>query len=46
MDAAMDAARERIVAAQTAPEGDVDVPPHMRPGVPIVEHEGRWYTLH
>jgi hypothetical protein len=46
MDAAMDAARERIVAAQSASEGDVDVPPHMRPGVPIVEHEGRWYTLH
>jgi hypothetical protein len=46
MDAAMVAARERIVASQTAPEGEVDVPPHMRPGVPIVEHEGRWYTLH
>jgi hypothetical protein len=46
MDAAMDAARERVAAAQAPPEGDVDVPPHMRPGVPIVEHEGRWYTLH
>lgn len=46
MDAAMAAARDRIVAAQTASEGEVDVPPHMRPGVPIVEHEGRWYTLH
>jgi hypothetical protein len=46
MDAATDAARERIALAQSASEGDVDVPPHMRPGVPIVEHEGRWYTLH
>jgi hypothetical protein len=46
MDAAMDAARERVAAAQASPEGDVDVPPHMRPGVPVVEHEGRWYTLH
>jgi hypothetical protein len=46
MDAAADAARERVVLAQSTPEGDVEVPPHMRPGVPIVEHEGRWYTLH
>jgi hypothetical protein len=46
MDVAMEAARERITVAQTASEGDVDMPPHMRPGVPIVEHEGRWYTLH
>jgi hypothetical protein len=46
MDAAMVAARERIVASQTAPEGEVDVPPHMRPGIPIVEHKGHWYTLH
>jgi hypothetical protein len=46
MDAAMDAARERIAAAQSASESDPDVPPHMRPGVPVVEHEGRWYTLH
>ena len=46
VDAAMQVAPERIVLAQTAPEGELDVPPHMRPGVPIVEHEGRWYTLH
>jgi hypothetical protein len=46
MDAAMEAARERIAAAEAAPDGDVDVPPHMRPAVPFVEHEGRWYTLH
>jgi len=46
MDTAMEEARERLVAAQAAAEADVDVPPHMRPGVPIVEHEGRWYTLH
>jgi hypothetical protein len=46
MDAAMVVARERVVQAQTASEGEVDVPPHMRPGVPVVEHEGRWYTLH
>jgi Peptidase MA superfamily len=46
MDAAMEATRQRIAAAEAAPEGDVDVPPHMRPAVPFVEHEGRWYTLH
>jgi hypothetical protein len=46
MDASMEAARERIAAAQAASETEVDVPPHMRPGVPVVEHEGRWYTLH
>jgi Peptidase MA superfamily len=47
MDAAMEAARDRVAAAQApTPEGEVDVPPHMRPAVPFVEHEGRWYTLH
>lgn len=46
MDAALEATRQRIAAAEAAPDGDVDVPPHMRPAVPFVEHEGRWYTLH
>jgi hypothetical protein len=45
-DAAMVAARERVLAGQAATEGDDEVPPHMRPSIPVVEHEGRWYTLH
>jgi hypothetical protein len=45
-DAAMAAARERVVAAQAAGQVEDDLPPHVRPGVPLVEHEGRWYTLH
>jgi hypothetical protein len=45
-DVAMAEARERVVEAQIAAEGEDDLPPHMRPGVPLVEHEGRWYTLH
>jgi hypothetical protein len=47
VDAAMDAARERIVAVQTPAGGaDEEMPPHIRPSLPLVEHEGRWYTLH
>jgi hypothetical protein len=45
-DAAMAAARERVVAAQAAGQVEDELPPHVRPGVPLVEHEGRWYTLH
>jgi hypothetical protein len=45
-DAALAAARERAVAAQGGESDDDAIPPHMRPGVPVVEHEGRWYTLH
>ena len=46
VDAAMAAARERVFAAQAGATDDDDIPPHVRPGVPIVEHDGRWYTLH
>ncbi|MGH7296689.1 MAG: peptidase MA family metallohydrolase [Polyangiaceae bacterium] len=45
-DAAMVAARERVVAAQAVGEAEDELPAHVRPGVPLVEHEGRWYTLH
>lgn len=45
-DAAMAAARDRVVASQGTPEADDELPGHVRPGVPLVEHEGRWYTLH
>jgi hypothetical protein len=46
-DAALVAARQqRAVAGQGAQGEDEELPPHMRPGVPVVEHEGRWYTLH
>jgi hypothetical protein len=41
------AAAERERAAKIPqPSGDDDLPSGPRPGVPIVEHEGRWYTVH
>jgi hypothetical protein len=46
MDAAMAAARERVAAAQAGAADEDEVPPHARPGVPVVEHDGRWHTLH
>jgi hypothetical protein len=46
MDLAMAAAKERAAAALAAGTDEETVAPHMRPGVPVVEHEGRWYTLH
>jgi Peptidase MA superfamily len=45
MDAALLAARDRVTAE--APGAiEEDVPPYAKPGVPIIEHDGRWYTLH
>jgi hypothetical protein len=46
MDLAMAAAKDRVAAAEAAATEEDAVAPHMRPGVPLVEHEGRWYTLH
>jgi hypothetical protein len=46
IDAVMAAARERAVSAQAVASDADDMPPHVSPGVPIVEHEGRWYTVH
>jgi len=46
MDAAEVAARERMEREKGIPGEEDAVPPHMRPGVPIIEHEGRWYTVH
>lgn len=44
MDALLAAAREREAQARTLP-GD-EVPPGSIPGIPVVEHEGRYYTVH
>jgi len=46
LDAAEAAARERLEREKAIPDDAEDVPPHVRPGLPVVEHEGRWYTLH
>jgi hypothetical protein len=44
-DAAIAAAREGA-GSGASPADDDEVPPHGRPGVPVVEHDGRYYTLH
>ena len=46
MDAAEAAARERMEREKGIPGDEDEVPPHVRPGVPVIEHEGRWYTVH
>jgi hypothetical protein len=45
MDAALAKSRERVVAASRPAEDDAPLP-EVRPSLPLVEHEGRWYTLH
>jgi hypothetical protein len=45
MDAAAARARERAVLASQPPQQE-DIPPASVPGIPVVEHEGRWYTVH
>jgi hypothetical protein len=45
-DAAAFEARERIAVEKAIPGDDDEIPPHARPGIPVVEHEGRWHTLH
>jgi hypothetical protein len=46
MEAAVAAAeRKRVEGASTAPS-EADIPPRPRPSIPLVEHEGRWYTVH
>jgi hypothetical protein len=39
------AERERAEKAPPVPAED-DMPPGPTPGIPIVEHQGRWYTVH
>lgn len=46
MDAAEVAARERMEREKGIPGDDADVPSHVRPNVPVIEHEGRFYTVH
>ncbi|HEX8795019.1 MAG TPA: peptidase MA family metallohydrolase [Polyangiaceae bacterium] len=46
MDAAEAAARERMEREKGIPGEEDDLPAHVRPGVPVIEHEGRWYTVH
>ena len=43
MDAAAQAAHERLEREKAIPVDEDEMPP---PAVPVVEHEGRWYTLH
>lgn len=47
-EAEMDAleARARARAARAIEAEDDDMPTGSMPGIPIVEHEGRWYTVH
>jgi hypothetical protein len=45
MDVAIAAAQEPANVPADAVPSDV-VPPARRPSVPVVEHDGRWYTLH
>jgi hypothetical protein len=47
-EAALEAAQARM---REEPIGEADdaeqkLPPGSRPGIPVVEHEGRWYTVH
>jgi hypothetical protein len=37
--------RERVQKVPIPPPAD-GMPPRLGPGVPLVEHEGRWYTVH
>ena len=45
MDAALATARDRPEVVAAAPTEEA-MPPMASPGVPVVEHQGRWYTLH
>jgi hypothetical protein len=46
MEAALVAAeRERTEKVQ-APPADEEIPARVAPSIPLVEHEGRWYTVH
>jgi hypothetical protein len=40
------AAAERERESKLPQPADDELPSGPRPGVPIVEHEGRWYTVH
>jgi hypothetical protein len=44
-DAALAASRQPEPAPADAP-GDAPIPSPRRPSLPVVEHDGRWYTLH
>jgi hypothetical protein len=46
-EAAMEAAQARLRERQSAEVEESDaMPPGSMPGIPVVEHEGRWYTVH
>ena len=44
-EAEADAARASVVLPTPATSNEEETPPRV-PSVPVVEHEGRWYTLH
>ncbi len=47
-EAAVEAAQARAREQQSAEaeEAEHKVPPGSMPSIPVVEHEGRWYTVH
>jgi hypothetical protein len=46
VDAKMALERAHLKEQAGAPADEDEVAPHGRPGVPVVEHDGRFYTLH
>lgn len=46
MEAAIAAADRDRTAKSVAPPAEEALPGSLAPGVPLVEHEGRWYTVH
>ncbi len=46
LEAAEATARERLAREGGAGGGDDDLPEQVPAGLPVVEHEGRWYTVH
>jgi hypothetical protein len=46
MEASLVVAKDRAAAAEAAGVVEADMPPYSKPGVPIVEHDGEWHTLH
>ena len=45
MDARIEAARAQRESAVAGGSADDEVPPRV-PSIPLVEHDGRWYTVH
>ena len=46
MEAAVAAAERKRAERVSTAASESDIPPRPTPSVPLVEHEGRWYTVH